>query len=300
MSYSFKDDIASRLPEGYSLVRMFSLGTDETSIEGKKNGVKTTFTLTKEDITPYFLKPPAIAMKAESTLNDLYGRLSDIYGLGLASNIDYYNDSPLNPSSTPRYVELPISPNSYGYKGTIRCHVVLDAFGGVSLGSYRDLTQGDVSDAMLKLKLRNYLLGNLFKLDVLCFIEDRLTLEFIDKVVVNVNRELGKSVDVGLRSILTNSVVLETYCDGLSDVVVIITKEKEIFQIRYLTGSIKNNDKKDNKTDNSQGLTVGDNEGSAENPVGGKGDIITGERSEHPNSSTVGNTIEEEIDIEIK
>lgn len=295
MSYSFKEDVISKLPSNCTFLRMYSLGPDTSSIDVTKNNIKTTLTMTKVDLTDYFLKVPTIRMDSGTKMNDLYNKISDMFGLGLLANVDYYDTTPLNLSSNALYVELPISNNSYGYKGTIRCYVVLDAFNGGCPCTDRNLCLSKTQDTLLRLKLRNYFMGNMAKIETLYYVENSLSLEFIYSLLSNVNEELGADVSSWVKDLLIGSTLKETYTDGLSDIAIIITKDNELFQIRYLGNTIKNNEKDDSTSDNSQELP----DGNGEDPVGGKGDIIIGEQSEHPYSSVdlldIGDT---DIDIE--
>jgi hypothetical protein len=297
MSYNFKDDLASRLPEGYSIYQIYSLTADMSRIEGVKGNLKTFFELKKVDLSNYLSKIPTISMPGPCTLNDLYARFSDIYGLGLLINVDYFDSTALNPSSAPQYVELPISNNSYGYKGTIRCYVVLGAFTGINPDVERDVSTVDASSRLDLIKFRNYLMAAIVDIHETRFIENSLSLEFITKVMARFKGQVDDTTLETFRGYLTSARVLETYSDGLSDIAV-ISISQELFQIRY-SGLLKNNGKNDNTSDNSQGLTDGDTEDSAENPVGGEGDYNNTEQSEDPYSSTEGNNTEE-VEIELE
>lgn len=297
--YSFKDDIASRLPDGYTLSRMYSHSKDASTIEAYKDGTRTAFSLEKVDVTPLFIKLPTIYVTSSETYNDVFAKISDLFGLGLLKDIDYYNSKAVNPSSVPQYLELELSDDSYGYKGKIRCYAILDAFNGIVAGQDRDLTQADLADELDKLKFRNYLMGNLFTIPTPIVVAGTLSLTFINEVLKNVDTEVREGCEAILRKFLSGSTVLDSYSDGLSDIVLILSSNHELFQIRYqgTLSIIKNNDEDDTKTDDSQELPVGSGEGSAENPVGGEGDLNTGEQSEHPNSSTEGS---DELEIEIE
>lgn len=297
MSYNFKDDLALRLPEGYTIYQIYSLNTDVTRIEGIKGSLKTFFELKKVDLSNYFTKLPSITVPATATMNDLYALVSDIYSLGLVSGVDYYDTVTLNPSSVAQYVELPISTNSYGYKGMIRCYIVLDALTGIGIDVKRDIAEVDISGALNKLKFRNFLMGSVASIAEPKFVKNTLSLEFITAIINQFSTEVDVTTLTEFKSLLTSARVVEKYSDGLSDVVVIISNQ-EIFQIRYII-SLKNNGVSDSTSDNSKGLTDGDTESSAENPVSGEGDYNNTEQSEDPYSSTEGNN-PEEVEIEIE
>lgn len=297
MSYNFKDDIASRLPEGYTIYQIYSLSADVTRIEGIKGPLKTFFELKKVDLDDYFLKIPTVTVPATVTMNDLYALLSEIYGLGLVSGVDYYDSSALNPSSAPQYVELPISANGYGYKGSMRCYIVLETLTGYNVSAQRDITEVDIKSQLNKLKFRNFLMGSVISIKQSQFVDNTLSLEFIVAIIDLFSTEVDETTLAEFKSLLTTARVVEKYSDGLSDVAVIISNQ-ELFQIRFIT-SLKNNGVNDSTSDNSQGLTDGDTESSAENPVGGEGDYNNTEQSEDPYSSTEGNN-PEEVEIEIE
>lgn len=296
MSYNFKDDIASRLPEGYEIYQIYSLSADTTRVEGIKGPIKTFFELKKVDLSNYFLKIPTITVPAAVTMNDLYALVSSIYGLGLVSGVDYYDSSTLNPSSVPQYVELPISTNGYGYKGQMRCYIVLETLTGINVTADRDITDSDITSALNKLKFRNFLMGSTISITQPKFVDNTLSLEFIMAVIDKFSTEVDETTLTKFKSLLASARVVEKYSDGLSDVAVIISNQ-ELFQIRFIT-TLKNNGVSDSTSDNSQGLTDGDTESSAENPVGGEGDYINTERSEDPYSSTEGNNTQE-VEIEL-
>lgn len=297
MSYNFKEDLASRLPKGYSIQQIYAIDENTTQVEGVKDSIKTLFKLSKVDVTPLFSKLPVIGVLPGLTMNDLYGQVDDIYGLGLLQDIDYYDSTKLNPSSVPQYVELPISNNSYGYKGMIRCYMVTDAFTGVNLDVNRDVSNVDITPGLNKLKFRNFLMGSVIGIPGINFIGDMLSLEFVTNVIAAFKGNVPDNELSSYQTLLTVSRLVGTYSDGLSDVAVVISNQ-ELFQIRYLD-TLKNNEVNDNTSDNSKGLTDGDTDSSAENPVSGEGDYINTERSEDPYSSTEGTT-EEDVNIEIE
>lgn len=297
MSYNFKDDIASRLPEGYSIYQIYSLSGDVTRVEGIKGTIKTFFELKKVDLTNYFFKIPTITVPSSVTMNDLYNLMSEIYGLGLISGVDYYDSSTLNPSSAAQYVELTISNNSYGYKGIMRCYIVLETLTGINVDVQRDISDIDIVSALNKLKFRNFLMGSTISIAQPQFVGNTLSLEFITAAINLFSTEVDESTLAECKSLLVGARVVEKYSDGLSDVAVIISNQ-ELFQIRFIT-SLKNNEENDSTSDSSQELPDGDTESSVENPVSGEGDYNNTEQSEDPNSSTEGNN-PEEVEIELE
>jgi len=295
MSYSFKDDIVARLPAGHQFVRMYSSDPDTTSIETNVDGVKNVFMMEKVDLSTYFTKLPTIALGADKTYNDLYDKISDIYGLGLQRNVDYYNSTPLEVTSAPRYVELPISVNSYGYKGTVRCLVALCEFTGMCEDMIKDISREDIQLTLYHLKFRNYLAGNLFQTDPPLFIENHLSTALIDAITENLDKEVAVGAGINFKEELTNCIVVDVFSDGISDIAVLLTSSRELYHLRFKSEPddlpvIKNYGSRDVKTDDSKGLLVGD-----------RGDLITGERSELPYSSTEGKlTPEEDTELEIQ
>lgn len=296
MSYSFKDDIASRLPEGYTVYQIYSFSDDITRIEGIKGVLKTFFELKKVDLTNYFSKIPTVTISATATLNDLYRMLSDIFDLGLLINIDYYDSTPLKPSSVAQYVELPISNNSYGYKGMMRCYVVTEALTGINMDVERDVTSVDVTRALNRVKFRNFIMGCMISSTQTKFVDNALALEFVNEIIDQFSNEVDADSLSEFKTLLSTARVVEKYSDDISDIVVIISNQ-ELFQIRYLE-PLKNNGASDNTSDSSQGLPDEDTDSSAENPVSGEGDINNTEQSEDPYSSTEGN-IESDMEIDI-
>jgi hypothetical protein len=296
MSYNFKEDLASRLPKGYSIYQIYALDENTSRIEGIKDNTKTFFHLDKIDLSDYLTKIPTVSLPGPCTMNDVYAKLSDVFGLGLLVNVDYYDSTPVNPSSAHQYVELPISNNSYGYKGVMRCYVVLSALSGINYDVERDVSSIDLTKGLNKLKLRNFLMGCVIKINQVKFIEGSLSLEFVQSITAAFKGQVDEETLTYYRSLLSGARLMELYSDGLSDIA-IISISQELFQIRY-SRLLKNNGKNDNTSDNSQGLPDEKDEGSAENPVGGEGDNNTGEQSEHPNPSTEGDNTEE-VEIEI-
>lgn len=305
MSYSFKDDVASRLPAGHTLIRMYSTGETETSVETLQGTVKQTFIMTKVDITPWFSRIPTISLKADATHNELYALLSDVYSLGLRESIDYYNTSPVEPTLVAKYIELPILKDSHGYTGMIQCRVIQDDFGAITGHVERDLTQVDMLEPFTRLRIRNYLAGNLFTYALPIFIDDRLSMGFIDYVSSISYDELGGIGPTLLRNELIQCVVVDVFNDGISDIMILKTESSELVFLRYVSVPgdlpvIKNNTDNDLEIDNSKGLAIDGNDSSAEDPGEGKGDINNTNGSEYPYSSTGGNwDTEEPIEIEI-
>lgn len=294
MSYSFKDDVAGRLPAGHSLIRIYSTGETESNIETIAGSVKHTFNMAKVDISPWFFKVPTISLKANATYNDLYAALSDVYSMGLAEGVDYYNSSPVKPTEVRQYVELPFLKDSYGYRGEMRCYYVKDDFGGITGQVERNLTTVDMTEGFARLKIRNYLAGNLFTYSRPIFVEDRLSIGFIDYVSSISYDELGPVGPGLLRNELIRSTVVDVFNDGISDIAILNTDSNELTFLRYLSRPgdlpvIKNNESSDLEIDNSKGLPIGDRDSSSENPGQGKGDINNTNVSEFPNSSTGGN-----------
>lgn len=298
---NFKEAISKQLPQGYTLYQLYALSDSQTRIEGINGSIKTFFELTKVDLTDYFQHLPTLSLPAGSTVNDLYAKLSAIYDLGLEQNVDYYNVAVVNPSSNARYMELPLSHNSYGYKGVLRCYVILDAFTGLDLNVERDVSSVDIGASLDLLKFRNFLMGSIIEIEETKFVATSLSLEFVTAIIDRFIPQVKAESLALCKGLLSGARVVDKYADDFSDIVVIISSG-ELFQIRYQE-SLKNNDTSDNTSDNSQGLPDTGDESSAENPVSGEGDLNTGEQSEHPYPSlpTEGSDDDmDEIEIEIE
>lgn len=293
MSYSFKDDVIARLPAGHTFVRMYSTDNNQTSIETSLNGVKNVFIMEKVNLSTYFFKMPTIALEVGKTYNDLYEIISDLYGLGLQRNVDFYDSALVEVGHLPQFVELPVSRNSYGYTGYIRCFVIQCELCGKNGQTHNDLSEEDVQVAMYHLKFRNYLVSKLFQTDPPLFIENHLSSALIDKITANLDEEIVEGAADTFRQTLNNAIVVDMYTDGISDIALLLTSDRDLYQLRFKSEPhdlpIIKNGNSDVKTDDSKEL-----------PVGDRGDLNTGEQSELPHSSTEGELeFEEEMELEI-
>lgn len=277
MSYSFKDEVISRIPDTHKFIRMFSVNDTETSIETLSNGAKFTSLMRKVDITTLFSKLPTIHVGTDMTYNDLYEEISTLYGLGLVKNIDYYNSDAVKPSSAPRYVELPISSDSYGYYGVIRCYVVLGALTGIKRNVIRDLRGKDISKYLLRVKVKAVLMSKCFVGSRNNFIENRFTISFINEFLPEIETLLGKDVSLYFANILPRSTITDFFSDGISDIVVVRCPDGEVFLVRIKTLvddiPVISNETIDVKTDDSKELLVGNEIEVSEQPEEGKGDL---------------------------
>ena len=294
MGYSFKDDVIARLPAGHTFVRMYSTGDQQTSVETSLNGVKNVFIMEKVDLSTYFFKMPTIALEAGKTFNDLYEKISDLYSLGMQRNVDFYNSDVVEVGTTPRFFELPISRNSYGYSGIIRCFVIECEFSGSGSEINNDISGQDLAVAMSHLKFRNFLAGNLFQTDPPLFIENHLSAALIDKITANLDEEIVVGASDTFREELSTSTVVDVFSDGLSDIAVLLTSGHDLYHLRFKSEPndlpIIKNGNSDVKTDDSKEL-----------PVGEGGNVNTGEQSELPNSSTEGELVtDDDLELEIE
>lgn len=293
MGYSFKDEVIARLPPEHTFVRMYSTGENQTSIETSRNGVKNVFVMQKVDLSTYFLKMPTISLERNKTYNDLYEKISDVYGLGLQRNVDFYNDAPLPVTGSPMYVDLPMSTNSYGYKGKIHCFVVECQLSGMTESVIKDISQEDMKLALYRLQFRNYLVSNLFTVESPVFVENHLSTGMVNHIASQLNWEIVDGASELFRQELSNSKIVDCFNDGISDIVVLDTPDRELYHLRFTSLSndlplIKNGDS-DVKIDDSQEL-----------PIGEGGNVNIGEQSEHPDFSTEGELVEDtDLELEI-
>lgn len=292
MGYSFKEDVIARLPEGHTLVRMYSSGEDQTSIETNLNGVKNVFVMQKVDLSTYFLKMPTISLERDKTYNDLYEKISDLYGLGLQRNVDFYNDTPLPVTTSASYVELPLSSNSFGYKGLIRCFVVLCQFTGIGNSILKDISQEDMKLALYRLQFRNYLSGNLFQVESPMFVENHLSEGLINQIASQLDWQIVEGASDLFRQDLIGSKVVDCFNDGISDIAILSTPDRELYHLRFKSLPddlpVIKNDESDVKIDDSQELPIGEGENE-----------YNSEQSELPHSSTGGELEDSDMEIEI-
>lgn len=286
MQYSFRDEVIKRLPAGHQFVTMTSANEFETDILTVKDAIRRTIKMSKVDITRYFESIPTITISKTSNFNDVYSKISDLFGLGLVQGVDYYNSSLVKPSQEALYVELPINSNSSCYRGFIRCYVSLDALSGANKGVVRDLRAVSNVIELDSLKVSLYLAGQLF---AFCnpFAEDKLTEQFIHIVVKDMDYAIRSGYTYKFRELLKEATVKDVFNDGLSDIILINLKGEDYF-IRYHcpNGSIpliKNNEKYDLETSTANAVLVGVEDSVAENPGERKGELLyTASRSDIP------------------
>lgn len=285
MSYSFKDEVVKRLPVGHRFVRIYSSSNRESIVETVKDAIKQTLRMKKVDLTSYFSQFPTFSVRETETFNDLYKRISARYGLGLEMNLDYYDSRPVRPTSVTQYVELPIKADSYGYYGVIRCNVILDALAGDNVTVKRDVTETTSQSQFNYLKVRTYFMSKPFTTDLPLFVEDRLSVPFIEAITADMDREVYFGWSDFYKGILSEAVIEDVFNDGLSDILVVRTHKDIPFFIRFsgVLPLIKNNEDIDTETDTSKEVLVGSEDSVAENPVEGKGELLyTVERSDIP------------------
>lgn len=274
MSYSFKDEVIKRLPTGHRFVNISSVSEYMSEIYTVKEACRCVITMNKFDITKYFEKIPTITMGRTDTFNDLYERINELYSLGIQQGLDYYNSDALKPSSEPRYVILPINGNSYCYRGFIRCYVVLDELSGHYEASNRDLHKLSFAESFNDIKLRLHFMGNLFTCEDM-FNEDRLTEQFIDVVVKDLDHIHQPGATFMTRRMLEVVTVVDVFNDGISNILLIkLYDELSFIRFHSPTGQlpvIKNNEKYDLETSTANAVLVGIENSVAEDPEEGKG-----------------------------
>ncbi|EBY9764017.1 hypothetical protein D5W64_12965 [Salmonella enterica subsp. enterica serovar Saintpaul] len=275
MGYSFKDEVIKRLPTGHRFVTMTSVNEYQTEIYTVKDAQRRVIVMNKVNITSRFEKFPTLTVGRTATYNDLYDLINKKYGLGIQQGLDYYNSDALKPSSEPRYVELPINGNSYCYRGVIRCYVLLDALFGTDGVTNRDLHKEYVANDFNELKFRSHLVGTIFTCKDM-FKYDRLTDEFIEVIVKDLDQSIRSGASYTARRLLDAATIVDVFNDGLTDVVLLQLYDDK-FPIRFHspTGQlpvIKNNEKYDLETSTANAVLVGIENSVAENPVEGKGE----------------------------
>ena len=286
MSYSFRDEVIKALPAGHKFVSMSSANEYETDILTVKDATRRIIKMTKVDIGMYFQRPPTISVSRTANINNVYDKLSDLYGLGLIQGVDYYNSSLVKASQEPLYIELPINPTSSCYRGVIRCYVTLEAFSGSSIESIRNLHTVSTINETDAIKLRHYLMGNIFTFEF-PFTEDTLSEQFIHIVVKDMDMFIRSGFTYTVRQLLKEVIVQDVFNDGISDVILVNFNNENHF-IRYhcphgSTPLIKNNEKYDLETSTANAVLVGAEDSVAENPGEGKGGLLyTASRSDIP------------------
>lgn len=290
MKYSFKDEVIKRLPFGHRLINMRSISATQTVIDTVKEAMKQHLTMDKVDLSNYFMKIPTLGLLGTATYNDLYEAISQKFSLDLIKNVDYYDSRAIKPSQVPQYVELPITATSIAYCGVIRCRVVLGLFDGIS-DSVRDLRSHGQYELAQSLKLELFLMGNLFTIDGTMFVEDKLTKEFATHIGNRVSDNIDYGTGLALIDTLSNSLIVDCFTDGLSDIILVKLPDNELITIRFTSHSddlpiIKNNESLDLETSASKEVFVEDTNGVSEDPDEGKGELLyTAECSDIPNPS---------------
>ena len=303
MSYSFKDEVATRLPTGMKMVRMYSTGEKETSIEVIRDTVKHTLSMPKVNIADYFRKTPIVRTFPGETYNDLYARISKIYALGLEQAVDYYNVAVVESNDADMvYVTLPINKDSYGYYGSISVYLTRDPLGLSEEVLERDLAGVSQQYSLSFLKFKSHLVSQVYTSDRPIFVDNRLSIGFVTNIMSSANGSLnGKSEYY--RDELIVGVVIDMFSDGLSDLVLIKLRNGQLVLLRFKSEvgdlPVIKNSGTDLETDNSKEGSVGDDDKVSENPGDGEGDLNIPNGSEDPNSNTEGNlNQEEDIDLE--
>lgn len=264
MTYSFKDAVVAKLPAGYKYVRMYSTCLEESAVEVLHNGSPKTLSMSKVDISTYFLKPPVFFVGSSEIYNDLYKEISERYGLGLVDGIDYYDANPIEATETMRYVDMPILKDSYGYYGFIRCYVIKGTKGISSPSIEKDLTTDPVGLGMSLMRLRVYGMTYVHADRRPIFIKNRLSVGFIDSIVGKIEKAGEKGLANYSRDVLIQAVVIDYLNDGLSDLILLRLKNGETVFIRFksekgdLPVLVENNDNNDVETGDSKELLVGD------------------------------------------
>lgn len=305
MSYSFKDEVEKGLPSGSKMVRMFSMGEKETSIEVLRGPMKVTLTMTKVDISKYFGKTPIVKVVCGETYNDLYARISEVYGLGLELGIDYYNSSPIDSCSDGmKYITLPISKDSYGYYGSFSVYVSRDPLALSEVKYDRNLSGHPQEYVLSFLKFKSHLVSQIFTSARPIFVENRLSIGFVIDIMMSAINSLNGKTEF-YREELIAGIVIDTFSDGISDIALVKLRSGSLVSLRFRSEIgdlpiIKNNDDSDHEIDNSEEGSIGSGNSESENPGDGEGDLNIPNGSEDPNSDTEGNLDEEEdMDIDL-
>lgn len=322
MGYSFKDNVIKNLPAGSTYVRMYAISTSKTIVEVIKGGKTVHFTMDKINLSTLFTRIPVITISSSATYNDLYARISDVYSLGFTKGVDFFNGELVNPTSSMRYIELPVMNDSYGYFGAIRCRVVLSGYDIPINEVNKDFTETGNLGAFDFIKFKTLVMTRIYTLSTPMFIGDKITLEFTNLILSKMTDHFDDEFIKKAEENLLYSTVVMVVNDGLSDIVILRLKDNLDLFIRFKSNlsdlpvfdgsEIIINTTSDVETGASEEVSVGDSDSTSENPVGEEGEnnvteetVIEDTVDDHPNSSVDSSelTIEnndEEIDLNIE
>lgn len=232
MAYSLQDEISRSLPNGHTFFKMYSIGPDDSIVETYYEGKIKKLSMDKVSTTKLFTKFPVIAIKATATYNDLYKVISEIFSLGLISGLDFNNNAPVNPGEDLKYVTLPMLESSPGYKGNIRCYVVLEG-AGIDYKHQKDLTEIDYTPLFMETRFRIFLTSKIFMSTIPMFLENKLNDSFIDSIMEDLGEFVGSDGFRIYRPLLGHSKIVEMFNDGLSDNVLLRTEEGSQYVLRF-------------------------------------------------------------------
>lgn len=233
MPYSFKSDVISKLPANYTFVDMFSINGSETNITVKINGITTNLIMPKVDIGKWFINPVVLTVDRYTTYDQLYNRVSELFGLGLIKGIDYFNQELVGVPEHALTVSLPILENSHGYFGSINC-LVLDSKKTFNTDlQVRNVKEFNQAFVMMQLRMKTFLSSNIFRIRTPTFQGYRLTIEFVNLLVKDFDEMFGQGYKEMYRDEFLYGTVTKVFNDGLTDICVLTSMSGESFFIRF-------------------------------------------------------------------
>lgn len=233
MGMTFKEQVEATLPKSVTLLRIYSRTETETALELIKGANKSVSTMNKVDIKDYFSKLPVIYTKAGETYNALYARISKLYDLGLVEGVDYYNNAVVESTEgSEKYVTLPISKDSYGYYGNMRCYVSRypTRLGGDKV--QRDLTGNPQEYYFSFLRFKIHLVSKVYSSFRPMFVENRLSQNFIDEIIAGAYNTLGGKESY-YRDELVASIIIDNFSDDISDIVALKFTDGRVVLLRF-------------------------------------------------------------------
>lgn len=233
--YNFKEDLISKLPEGCIFKRIYSVDQTESKIETIYQNKTKIFRLMKKDISDLINENVVISISKGSSYNDLYKLVSDTFSLGLEEKVDYYNPNKviLN-NGIERFVQLPISPDSYGYFGSISIYVIdTNSTFPIKLG-IKDLRRQNLGYTLSLLKIRSLLATKIFSLDTVMFIDGEMSSELKASIAEVIMEEIDEFFYYyNFEEDFANGNIIDLFNDGFSDIMVYLTETGELLYIRF-------------------------------------------------------------------
>lgn len=270
---SFKEQVIRNLSPGQELVRIYAKSQLKSAVEIRYDGRLVTHSLQKLDIGSLFSKPPVFEIEGQGSYDDLYRMLSDRYGLGLVSGIDYYHGQPIYPSEHLQYALLPIMSDSYGYYGETPVYFIKRGCSVNGEGYERDLTSLDQEYLFRAIKVKSFFTSTVFSVESKLFVDNRLTQTGIEEIVKQASTHFDDKLISLIHQQLTGGTVTGLLSDGLSDVMIFLCPNGLEFLIRFSSfeGDLPDlnfisQSSSNILSDDPQGLLLGEMEKVSENP----------------------------------